>query len=124
MEKSNVNVSEEAQTTDVKFDNLMKEMEEMKANEQGYSKNSQVLIPGTLFTDFTNIVGQSKASLEAIKKSLIFGVQVIERMEDNLSLLTIQLMEQHVTNIKAGSTISQELLDAEDAVEKIQEIGN
>lgn len=122
MEKSNVNVSEEAQTTDVKFDNLMKEMEEMKANEQGYSKNSQVLIPGTLFTDFTNIVGQSKASLEAIKKSLIFGVQVIERMEDNLSLLTIQLMEQHVTNIKAGSTTSQELLDEEDAVEKIQEV--
>lgn len=122
MEKSQKEVSDEAQTTDVKFDNLIKEMEEIKANEQGYSKTSQILIPGTLFTNFTNVVGQSKASLDAMKKSFIFGIQVIERLEDNLSLLTIDLMEQHVANIKAGSTINQAALDKEDAEVKIQEV--
>lgn len=120
-----------AQDMNSRFDELIAQMEELGASNHGYSKDSMITIPGSLYVTFLNMVSHIKATLDGLDKTLGINEDVLAQarqaiavLNNNAATMTIQLMEQHVTNIKAGSTISQELLDAEDAVEKIQEIGN
>jgi len=105
-----------------RFDELMKEMEELGATDHGYSKDSVITIPGTLYSTFLNLISHVKQSLNTMDTSLEMALRASSQMQNNAAKMTLSLMEQHVSNIKAGATINQAQLDVEDAEQKIQEV--
>lgn len=104
------------------FEALLDKLEEKGYKDQGYSDNSLVTIPGPLYADFLNTVGNVKRVLDVVKKNAEMMAHNIEMLEDNTAKLTLRLMKQHIENIDAGSTTPYEELDKEDAKKKIQEV--
>jgi rubrerythrin len=103
------------------FDALMSKLNEETYKGRGYSKTSNVTIPGTLFAEFLNTVTQVKSVLENVSKA----AEVISRSSDVLqnetAKMTIRLMQAHVNNIDSGWSSTNAQLDAEDAEELIVE---
>jgi hypothetical protein len=106
------------------FVELMKKLEQPEYANRGYSKDSTVTIPGSLFADFVNTVSFVKQTLQSIEKSAEATLSVASHLNEQTAKLTVRLMEAHVANIENGSTISNEELDKEDAVADIQPIQN
>ena len=112
-------MSEEKQD---QFVELMSKLEQAEYANRGYSKDSTVTIPGSLFSDFVNTVSFIKNTLQTIEKSTEATLRVASHLNEQTSKLTIRVMEAHVNNIDAGNTISSLELDKEDAEADIQPI--
>lgn len=112
-------MSEEKQD---QFVELMSKLEQAEYANRGYSKDSTVTIPGSLFADFVNTVSFIKNTLQTIEKSTEATLRVASHLNEQTSKLTIRVMEAHVNNIDAGNTISSLELDKEDAEADIQPI--
>lgn len=129
MENQTQETANAAQDMNSRFDELIAQMEELGASNHGYSKDSTITIPGTLFSTFLNVVSHIKQTLDGLDKTLEINENVLAQarhaigvLHNNTATMTLELMQQHVENIKAGSTTSQEVLDVEDAEQKIQEV--
>lgn len=114
-------MSEEKQD---QFVELMKKLDQPEYTNRGYSKDSTVTIPGSLFADFVNTVSFVKQTLQSIEKSTEATLRVASHLNEQTAKLTIRVMEAHINNIEAGNTISNTELDKEDAEADIQPISN
>lgn len=112
----------EREEMNARFDALMQKMEEGNYGNQGYSRESEITMPGALFADFLNITSQVKGVLESMDKGLEQMIRTSELTQNNMAKLTIRLMEQHIQNVEDGNTSSQEALDQEDSEKKIKPI--
>jgi len=106
------------------FVELIKKLDKPEYTNRGYSKDSTVTIPGSLFADFVNTVSFVKQTLQSIEKSAQATLSVANHLNEQTAKLTVRVMEAHIANIESGATISNEELDKEDAVADIQPITN
>jgi len=108
------------------YDVLLKEMEKVGAGEQSYSKDSTIEIPGPLFSSFVNFVSHNKRALSEINNSLtMFINQINSAIELSLTdndALTVAILEQHIEQVKKGATVSNKVIEQENAEVKIGEI--
>lgn len=116
----------EAQTQEVgdRLDSLWEKMSEGNYMEQGYAPDSEVVISGELFQSFINHVASSKKVVDSIKQAFDLITKSIDATILDQSKMTIHLMEQHIKNVDDGRTISNSVLDKEDAKVKIKEVKN
>lgn len=99
--------------SDKRFEELQQKLQDLGPH--GYSKDSIVNIPGTLYADFINTVGHVKGTLEQMENVIGFLMDYTARM-------TVNLMEQHVVHIESNQATPHTELDKEDAEQRIQEV--
>lgn len=114
----------EAETQEVgdRLDALWAKMSEGNYMNQGYAADSKVEISGELFQSFINHVASSKKVVDSIKQAFDLITKSIDATILDQSKMTVHLMEQHIVNVDAGNTVSNEVLDKADAKVKIQEV--
>lgn len=107
---------------DRKYDELFDELEKGGYFKQTYSKDSKVTIPGSLFNSFIYFCHLQAKHLHSVQSVMNVIQQTVTGLGNNVSDMTIRLMEQHKENVDMGYTISAEQMDEQDAEELIQEI--
>jgi len=107
-----------------RYDKLLAELEEAKGNTQSYAKDSVIEIPGPLFSSFINFVNHNKSILEDIETSINSFTKNMSNVIDvaltDNAELTIELIAQHLEQVKAGKTVDNKVVDRE----KIKEVGS
>lgn len=108
------------------YDVLLDELTEIKGMNQSYAKDSTIEIPGPLFASFINYVSYSKQTLEQINNSMTMFMNQMHNvvdvsLTDNVAL-TLEIIKEHIKQVKAGKTVDNSVIEKEDAEAKIKEI--
>lgn len=108
------------------YDVLLDELTEIKGMNQSYSRDSTIEIPGSLFASFINYVSYSKQTLEQINNSMTMFMNQIHNvvdvsLTDNVAL-TLEIIKEHIKQVKAGKTVDNSVIEKEDSEAKIREI--
>jgi len=104
------------------YDELFEELEKGGYFNQTYSKDSQITIPGSLFNSFIYFCHVQAKHLNSVQSVMTMVQQTVTGLGNNVSDMTMRLMEQHKINVDNGFTITMEEMDEEDAKENIKEI--
>jgi hypothetical protein len=107
---------------DKKYDELFDQLEKGGYFKQTYGKDSKVTIPGSLFNSFIYFCHLQAKHLHSVQSVLSVIQQTVTGLGNNVSDMTIRLMEQHKENADAGYTVTMDQMDEEDAQENIKEI--
>jgi hypothetical protein len=107
---------------DQKYDELFDQLEKGGYFKQTYGKDSRVTIPGSIFNSFIYFCHLQAKHLHSVQSVLNVIQQTVTGLGNNVSDMTIRLMEQHKENVDAGYTITMDQMDEEDAQENIKEI--
>jgi hypothetical protein len=105
-----------------KYDELFEQLDKGNYFKQTYAPDSSVIIPGPLFSSFVNFVNSEMQTMYSVQSTLKILMNTGDAIINNISSMTIRLMEQHKSNVDTGVTISMEELDKIDAKEKVQEV--
>ena len=105
-----------------KYDDLFEQLDKGGYFKQTYAPDSTVIIPGPLFSSFVNFVNAEMQTLYSLQSTLQILMNTGDAMINNVSAMTIKLMEQHKANVDTGVTISTEEMDKLDAKEKVKEV--
>ena len=117
---------EDRDMLDKEYTELMKELETLGGNTQSYAKDSIIEIPGPLFSKFTNFLSNNNRVLDSISQSVgMFMTNVdmiIQHSINSNDEVTIDLVKEHIKQVKLGKTVSNSVIEEEDAEVKINEI--
>jgi len=94
------------------FDSLFEKLASEKYDSQGYKKEANIEINGSIFTMFINVNAENKRVMDAVQKNLVTAFHTIDALLTENAKLSIELMKLHIENIEAGKTThNTELLE-------------
>jgi len=105
-----------------RYDELFEQLDKGDYFKQTYGPDSVVIIPGKLFSSFVNFVNAEMQTMYSLQSTLQILMNTGDAMINNISAMTIKLMEQHKANVDVGVTISVEELDKLDAKELVKDV--
>jgi len=105
-----------------RYDDLFEQLDKGDYFKQVYAPDSTVVIPGKLFSSFVNFVNAEMQTMYSLQSTLKILMNTGDAMINNISSMTINLMEQHKANVDLGVTISAEEMDKLDAKELVKDV--
>jgi|TARA_R110000772_G_scaffold47429_9_gene108467 hypothetical protein len=105
-----------------RYDELFEQLDKGDYFKQAYAPGSTVVIPGKLFSSFVNFVNAEMQTMHSMQSTLQILMNTGDAIINNVSSMTISLMEQHKENVDNGITVSGAELDKLDAKELVVEV--
>ena len=101
-----------------KYGDLLDELESIKGANQSYAEGTAISIPGTTFANFVNLVSYNQKSITEINNSIATFAQqmsqVVEIALTNNQSMTVAILEEHIKQVKAGATVDDSVIEAEE----------
>lgn len=106
-----------------RFERLMEMASQEKYSNQVYKKDSEVVMPGTLFTDLIYQNHNTHQLLTQLRGNFEAFIKVIDVALGQVDINTTNLMEQHIKNVDMGitETVNPNEVPAESAPETVEE---
>ena len=111
---------------DKEFGTLLEELKALGGGTQTYAADSVIEIPGTLFSTVVNFISHNAKTLENLNNAITTIVKQTQFSVDvaltNNAAMSVEVIKEHINQVKVGKTVSNETIDKENAEVKVKEI--